>query len=98
MGRVLLGVCSRLARTIGVSEGIVRLVFIALFILDPRFVVVYLILALLMRNDIEFRPDIRGLLGYGLLALGLLFILKALNPIVAGAALIIIALFYIKRG
>jgi len=97
MGRILLGVCSRLAKAIGISEGIVRLVFITLLLLDPKFIVIYFILALLMLDGIEFKPDLRGMIAYSLLALGLLLIIRTLNPLVAGVVLILLALYMLRK-
>ena len=85
--KVLFGVCGGLAEYFEVDSAIVRLLFIVAFVFEPRIVLVYLLLAIVMPEEgaREFSLDqirTRKLLAYCLIALGIAIIIRGLIPII----------------
>ncbi len=103
--RILFGVCSGLAEYLDVDPTIVRLIFLIAFVIDPRIILIYLILAVIMPENGEYRYDekkIKKVLAYGLIGFGLLILLKGILPILftsglLGLILIIAGLILLRR-
>ncbi len=103
--KILFGVCSGLAEYLDVDPTIVRLIFLIAFVIDPRIILIYLILAVIMPENGEYRYDERKtkkVLAYGLIGLGLLLILKDIIPILftsslLGLILIVAGFFLLRR-
>ncbi len=99
--RILFGVCSGLAEYFEVDPTIVRLLFLVAFVLEPKIVILYILLAVVM-PDGEGRYEERKILAYGLIGLGLLMILKDVLPVlfeptVFGIILVALGLLLLKR-
>jgi len=103
--RILFGVCSGLAEYLDVDPTIVRLIFLIAFVIEPKIIFVYLILAVIMPENGGYRYDekkTKKVLAYGLIGLGLLIILKGILPILftsglLGLILIIAGLILLRR-
>ena len=108
--RVFLGVCGGLAEYFDVDPVIVRILFLILFAIDPRFIIVYFVLALIMPRGEEVEKGAvtndeksRRVLGYGLIAIGLLILFHEffalLNTgLVLGVILVVIGILVILGG
>ena len=77
--KVFFGVCGGLAEYFDVNPVVVKILLLILFVIDLRFVIVYFILALIMPKGTEERAAIndensRRVLGYGLIAIGILIL------------------------
>jgi phage shock protein C len=85
--RIIFGVCGGLAEYFEVDPTIVRLLFIVAFVFEPRIILVYLLLAIVMPEEgaREFSFDqrrTREILAYCLIALGIAILLRGLIPII----------------
>jgi phage shock protein C len=85
--RIIFGVCGGLAEYFEVDSTIVRLLFIVAFAFEPRIVLIYLLLAIVMPEEgaREFSLDqirIRELLAYCLIALGIAILLRGLISVI----------------
>lgn len=103
--RILFGVCSGLAEYFDVDPTIVRLIFLIAFVIEPKVILIYLILAVVMPERGEWRYDeekSKKVLAYGLIGLGLLILLRDILPIlfssaVIGLILIVVGFLLLKR-
>ncbi len=103
--RIIFGVCSGLAEYLNVDATIVRLIFLIAFVIDPRVILIYLILAVMMPEGEGFRYDkekTKRTLAYGLIGLGLLILIKGILPILLssgllGLILIVAGLILLRR-
>jgi len=89
--RIIFGVCSGLAEYLNVDVTIVRLIFLIAFVIDPRVVLIYLILAVIMPEGEGIRYDgekTKRTLAYGLIGLGLLILIKGILPILLSSGLL----------
>ncbi len=103
--RILFGVCSGIAEYLEVDPTVVRLLFIVAFVLEPKVVLIYLLLAIVMpegegKGFDEERS--RRLVAYGLIGLGVLVVLKDVLPELfssglIGILLIVIGFLLLKR-
>ena len=102
--RIIFGVCSGLAEYFEVDPTIIRLIFLIAFVIEPKVVLIYLILAVVMPEEGGWKYDEekgRKLIAYALIGLGLLILLKDILPILFSSALLglilIIAGFMLLR-
>ncbi len=106
--KVFFGVCGGLAEYFDVDPVVVRILFLILFIIDPRFVIVYFILALIMPKGTEEKAVVnneksRRVLGYGLIAIGLLILFHEFfallsTSLLLGVILVVIGTLVILGG
>ncbi len=103
--RILFGVCSGLAEYLDIDPTVVRLTFLIAFVIEPKVVLIYLFLAIVMPERGEWRYNERKTkraLAYGLIGLGLLILLKGFLPILLtsgllGLILIVAGLMLLRR-
>ena len=108
--KVFFGVCGGLAEYFDIDPVVVRILFLILFVIDPRFIIVYFVLALIMPKGggVEEKAVVnneksRRVLGYGLIAIGLLILFHEffafLNTgLVLGVILVVIGTLVILGG
>lgn len=91
-GKILLGVCGGLGEYFGVDPIIFRILFIVAIVFEPRFIIVYILLAIVMPRErrVEVKEGVevaikeisnekaRAILAYALIAIGLILLLKDL--------------------
>ncbi len=103
--RILFGVCSGLAEYLDIDPTVVRLTFLIAFVIEPKVVLIYLFLAIVMPERGEWRYNERKTkraLAYGLIGMGLLILLKGFLPILLtsgllGLILIVAGLMLLRR-
>ena len=90
--KILLGVCGGLGEYFGVDPIIFRILFIVATVFEPRFIIVYILLAIVMPRErrVEVKEGVevaigeisnekaRAILAYALIAIGLILLLKDL--------------------
>jgi len=90
--KILLGVCGGLGEYFGVDPIIFRILFIVAIVFEPRFIIVYILLAIVMPRErrVEVKEGVevaikeisnekaRAILAYALIAIGLILLLKDL--------------------
>ncbi len=106
--KVFFGVCGGLAEYFDVDPVVVRILFLILFVIDPRFIIVYFVLALIMPKGTEEKAAIndeksRRVLGYGLIAIGLLILFHEFfallnTSLLLGVILVVIGVLVILGG
>lgn len=102
--RIVFGVCGGIAEYFGVDSTVVRLIFIVAMVFEPRFLLVYLLMALIMPKDDKTPQEFdekrtKEFLVYGFVALGLLLLFKGilLNSYVLGALFLIVGVAYLLK-
>jgi len=102
--RIVFGVCGGIAEYFGVDSTVVRLIFIVAMVFEPRFLLIYLLMALIMpegdKSPREFdEKKSKEFLAYILVALGLLLLFKGilLNSYVLGVLLLIVGVAYLLK-
>ena len=85
--KILLGVCGGLGEYFGVDPIIFRILFIVAAVFEPRFIIVYILLAIVMPRErrVEVKEGVevavgeisnekaRAILAYALIAIGLIY-------------------------
>ena len=102
--RIVFGVCGGIAEYFGADSTVVRLIFIVAMVFEPRFLLVYLLMALIMPEGDEPPQEFdekrsKEFLAYILVALGLLLLFKGilLNSYVLGVLLLIVGVAYLLK-
>ena len=105
--RILFGVCSGIAKYFKVDQTLIRIIFVVAVVLEPKFILIYLILAIIMPE--EEREHAEGevkrskmLLPYVLIAFGTLILIKDIIPLsflqYFGAFLIVLGILLLLKS
>jgi len=102
--RIVFGVCGGIAEYFGVDSIVVGPIFVVAMVFEPRFLLAYLPMALIMpegdKSPQEFdEKRSKEFLAYILVALGLLLLFKGilLNSYVLGVLLLIVGIAYLLK-
>ena len=108
--RILFGVCSGIAKYFKVDPTLIRIIFVVAVVLEPKFILIYLILAIIMpeeergegwSTDGEVKRSKR-LLPYVLIAFGTLILIKDITPLsflqYFGAFLIVLGILLLLKS